>query len=171
MTRTCLWFFPSLLICWRLFSINGKRVPTVMNALFGFIVHSLLSSPSLSYCLLPPSFPLLSYLSQPLTSPSILDDIIWNSSSPGYGLRYGPYLPCPSTTRFPDPRNLPSIGLHPSWFIPHFFLIHVLESRKDNLDIQVKYRDLPSMSSLSPPHVPPERITWKYRITRIPLDL
>src|SRR5882762_9879256 len=37
---------------------------------------------------------------------------------------------------------------------PHFFLIPVLESRKDNLDIQVKCRDLPSMSSLSPPRVP-----------------
>src|SRR5882762_4890903 len=54
----------------------------------------------------------------------------------------------------PDPWNLPSIGLHPSWFIPHFFLIPVLESQKDNLDIQVKCRDLPSMSSLSPPCVP-----------------
>src|SRR5882762_9181053 len=56
--------------------------------------------------------------------------------------------------RFPDPRNLPSIGLHPSWFIPHFFLIPVLESWKDNLDILVKFGGLPSISSLSPPHVP-----------------
>src|SRR5882762_2317442 len=54
----------------------------------------------------------------------------------------------------PDPRNLPSIGLHPSWFIPHFFLIPVLESQKDNLDIQVKFGGLPSMSSLSPLHIP-----------------
>src|SRR5882757_11050465 len=125
-----------------------------MNALFGFIIHSLISSLLLSYCIQPPSFPLFSYLSQPLTSPSVLDDLIWNGSPPGYGLRYGPYLLCPSTSRFPNPRNLPSIGLHPSWLIPHFFLIPVLESRKDNLDILVKCRDLPSMSSLSPPRVP-----------------
>jgi len=113
-------------------------------------------------------YPLLflsSYLSQPLTSPSVLDDLIWNGSPPGYGLWYGPCLHCPSTSRFPDPRNLPSIGLSPSWFIPHFFLIPVLESRTDNLDIQVKFGGLPSMSSLSPPHVPLIAITWKYRIT------
>src|SRR5882757_1319126 len=125
-----------------------------MNRLSGFIVHSLLSSLSLSYCILPPSFPLFFYLSQPLTSPSILDDLIWNGSPPGYGLRYGPCLYCPSTSRFPDPRNLPSISLHPSWFIPHFFLIPVLESRTDNLYILAKCRDLPSMSCLSPPRVP-----------------
>src|SRR5882762_10952494 len=75
-------------------------------------------------------------------------------SPPGYGLRYGPYLLCPFTSRFPDPWNLSSIGLHPSWFIPHFLLIPVLESWTDNLDIQVKCRDLPSMSLLSPPRVP-----------------
>jgi len=125
-----------------------------MNRLSGFIVHSLLSSLSLSYCILPPSFLLFFYLSQPLTSPSVLDDLIWNGSPPGYGLRYGPSLHCPSTSRFPDPWNLPSIGSPLSWFIPHFFLIPVLESRTDNLDILVKCRDLPSMSSLSPPRVP-----------------
>src|SRR6267378_5151951 len=54
----------------------------------------------------------------------------------------------------PDPWNLPSIGSPLSWFIPHFLLIPVLESRKDNLDIQVKFGGLPSMSSLSPPRVP-----------------
>src|SRR5882762_1617258 len=55
---------------------------SVMNRLSGFIVHSLLSSLSLSYCILPPSFLFLFYLSQPLTSPSVLDDIIWNGSPP-----------------------------------------------------------------------------------------
>jgi len=58
--------------------LNLQLVGDVMNALFGFIVHSLLSLLSLSYCLLPPSFLLFSYLSQPLTSPSVLDDLIWN---------------------------------------------------------------------------------------------
>ena len=55
----------------------------------------------------------------------------------------------------PDPWNLPSISPSPSWLIPHFFLIPVLESQKDNLNIQVKCRDLPSMSLLSPPCVLP----------------
>src|SRR5882762_8566862 len=71
---------------------------------------------------------------------------IWSTIWPIFSLSFD--------NRFPDPWNLPSISLHPSWFIPHFFLIPVLESRKDNLDIQVKCRDLPSMSSLSPPRVP-----------------
>src|SRR6267378_8504731 len=121
--------------------MGGERwtVEGVMNALFGFIIRSLLSSLSLSYCIQPPSFPLFFYLSQPLTSPSILDDLIWNGSPPGYGLRYGPCLHCPSTSRFPDPWNLPSIGSPLSWFIPYFLLIPVLESWKDNLDILVKF--------------------------------
>src|SRR5882762_10507339 len=104
---------------------------------------STLFSPHCRSCIAfnPLLYPLL-YLSQPLMSPSPLDDII-QDGSPGYSSSpYRPYLCFPLSTRFLNLWNLPSIGPSPSWLIPHFFLIPVLESWKDNLDIQVKCRDL-----------------------------
>jgi len=114
---------------------------------------------------LTPSFLLFSYLSQSLTSPSILDDLIWNGSPPGYGLRYGPSLHCPSTSRFPDPWNLPSIGSHLSWFIPipPLFLFWNLGQITSTFWLNVGTYP----PCLRYPHhaYPSSRITWKCRIT------
>jgi len=87
-----------------------------MNALFGFIVHSLLSSLSLLVLAFNPLlFPFFLFIS---TSDVTLY-LGWphmEQFTPGYGLRYGPYLHCPSTSRFPD------LGTSIYWSSPHLGL-------------------------------------------------
>jgi len=123
-----------------------------MNRLSGFIVHSLLSRYRSRIASNPLVFPFTIFISTSDVT-SVLDDS-YGTVHPWIRSTMWPISSLSFDKQVPRPSEPPIYRSSPILVYPHFFLIPVLESRTDNLDIQVKNWRLTLHVFVIPPRVP-----------------